>query len=267
MKSKEVTNPFIHSPKNLEKLRQALESSTEDNDRFYENLRLVGEQIDDSEISLKRQGYRSTIAPNKWTKVIKILNCKLTQHIKEHSMLQIQDILNFSLKFFYSTRRRTHNAFISSVGQLIKLDDWDIVVKALKIMAEYSTRNKGADALFTEEIMQWLMNIALGVNLKASIKVSTLEMLREVQEIGFEYYADSDVPSIRNVRLSHLKGNKEDSFKLVQEIAKSSDISQSLFPALWCKVRIAKIEDHSSDKYKMVLASLLAYKIYCILLL
>jgi len=133
-------------------------------------------------------------------------------------------------------------------------------------MAEYSTRNKGNDALLPENIIQWLMNMSLGANLKASNKISTLAMLIENSDMSFQYYSEGEqIPSIRTIKLSHLKGRKESSFKLAEEIAKSTEIPESLFPALWCKVRIAKIlPDDCLDHYRMVLASLLSYKIFCI---
>jgi hypothetical protein len=257
-------------------LRILIEESAESNDKFFENLRLATGEIDEKEISLRSQGYIGIIKQKEWSKVISILNQKLTSCLQTSTSetlelsvevaLQVEEILNFSQKFFHVTRRRTHAVFIDKMSQLIMSDDWNLVIKTLRVIADYSTRNKGNETLFQENVIQWLTNMSLGINLKASNKISTLAMLIESSDMSFQYYSEGkQVPSIRTIKLSHLKGNKESSFKLAKEIAKSAEVPESLFPALWCKVRIAKIplEDHLGH-YRMVLASLLSYKIFCI---
>lgn len=239
---------------------------------------MAAEEIDENEINLRNQGYAGAIKQKKWADIITILNQKLTACLEtstseslefnQEIAAQVEQILNFCLKFFHVTRRRMHNVFVDKIGQLIMSDDWNIVVKALQVMAEYATRNIGTEALLQENVIQWLMNISVGANLKADNKISTLAMLTESQELSFQYYSDDEqVFSIRTVRLEHLKGNKESSFKLAKEIAKSAEVPDSLFPALWCKVRIAKLQpENHLDRYRMVLASLLSCKIFCTLI-
>ena len=292
----------------LDKYRALLEENSSNEAKFYEFLAEVLPYIDTSESEL--EGQKSTgrrIKPKEWTSLINILNIKLSTFLEEAEKSsnqlnpeysgKVNMILDFCTKYFQATRRRTHPMFITAVVDLLKFDDWGLIIKALTIMKEYTTRNrkrgKNCAAIQKKEIAQWLLNIALGQNLKNSKKMSFLEMLREpIKEVVFQYFStgqeeavegfsplskkgsesspaastnkNDGVPAIRTIRLSHLAGNTTQSQILARELSKKCCLPKELFPALWCKVRIAKTGiDKEESKYCSVLASLLAYNVLC----
>ena len=262
--------------KSLSQLRSHLEQFTEDKLEFYQTLDIISSQIERCEISLKFQEYNGTIHNRrKWDNIITIIPGKLakllgspkpeTIDLSPESMAQINSILNFLYNYYHASRRRSHIIFPYEIFFLLKSESWDIVVKALKILSEFSTRNKLNPALIDDDMIEWLQNIALGDNLKNYTKISFLDMLTKSEEQMFQYYSENkedDMPTIRRINLSNLVGNTESSHALAQKIFQTAGIPENLFPSLWCKVRIAKISpDNKLDRYKMAFSSLLAYKI------
>eukprot|EP01022_Parablepharisma_sp_SALTPOND_P015755 TRINITY_DN2254_c0_g1_i2.p1 TRINITY_DN2254_c0_g1~~TRINITY_DN2254_c0_g1_i2.p1 ORF type:complete len:3562 (+),score=437.62 TRINITY_DN2254_c0_g1_i2:2957-13642(+) len=268
----------------------------ENDEKFFETLVSAMSYIDTSEMDVEGQKpAEDSIIPKDWTPIISLLNTKLAGCLKDlesrsfelspEISSKVGLILDFAEKFFRATRRRTHSVFLDEIVNVLKLDDWGMIVKALKIMCDYATRNrkgrKTCTAIQDKIVSQWLLNLALGQNLKNSRKMGFLEMLLgPPQEVVFQYFSvgeeaegpsspkknASAVPSIRTVRLSHLAGNKTPSYLLAQELAKKCELPSKLFPALWSKVRIAKsAPENDAERYRIVLASLLAYNVFCII--
>ena len=214
--------------KSLSQLRSHLEQFTEDKLEFYQTLDIISSQIERCEISLKFQEYNGTIHNRrKWDNIITIITGKLakllgspkpeTIDLSPESMAQINSILNFLYNYYHASRRRSHIIFPYEIFFLLKSESWDIVVKALKILSEFSTRNKLNPALIDDDMIEWLQNIALGDNLKNYTKISFLDMLTKSEEQMFQYYSENkedDMPTIRRINLSNLVGNTESSHTL-----------------------------------------------------
>ncbi len=295
-----VSAHFLLSPQILEKYRTALEEASGTDTKFFEALAAVIPVLETHEIPVEGQkALHGIIHPKEWSKIISTLNDKLADLLKDaetmHSFqlpaemkAKVALILEFGEKFFQATRGRTHTVFLDSVVHVLKVDDWNLIVKALQVLKHYGKRSlkrsRHHPPLEIKTVSQALLNLALGNNLKSNRKVSPLEtLLGPLQDVVLQYFSvaaeaeaaaatgslakstgGATVPSIRTIRLSHLSGNQTPSKVLAEELAKKADLPEQLFPALWSKVRIAKsIASSESDRYNMVLASLLAYIVFC----
>src|SRR5690349_11331258 len=96
--------------------------------------------MDPTEIPLEDQKQSmATINPKEWATTVKLLNCKLGECLKDaetHSFelsrevsAKIGLILDFAAKYFQATHRRTHMGFLDQVPQILKVDDWTLIIK------------------------------------------------------------------------------------------------------------------------------------------
>ena len=278
--------------------RLSLEANLADKSKFYSLIKETMAIIDTTETDLEPRVEASRgLKPKDWAAIINQLEVQLkslmetigtqSHEVGPEQTAELRLILDFGERFFCATRGRKHGAFLDSVAGVLKLDDWSLVVQALKIMRDYATRRgkrlgMGARLAYGPELFRWLLNIALCHNLKNNVKQSFLDMLQKPTEPVFQYYslgpeATSDpsesvprsprkieeVPAIRTVKLVQLSGRKEPARTLAQDLALKCSLPKDLFPALWCKARLAKTASESEEsRYYPVLASLLAYDVF-----
>jgi hypothetical protein len=247
------------------------------------------------------------IRPKDWTRIVaaidgRIQSCiaKLQAEAPEEqnlAQLRLKLLLDFAELFFLSTKEQTHPTFVSSVARLLESDHWPHICQALRIMKAHTFRKKPKQkkcAMYeAKDTMQWLQNIALGLNLKLNRKVPLQDVLRTSGfSCSFQYCcpAPRDAPSpaspdpsnplalaatassnkqlegpplIRTISLDQLSVEKGDSCSTARRIAATATLPPELFPAFWCKVRLAKTVTSEETKYQAVLASLLATYIFC----
>jgi hypothetical protein len=108
-----------------------------------------------------------------------------------------------------------------------------------------------------------LKNLALAWNLKSKRRMSFKEMLSYSGELTFVYSlmedSNNSIPSIRILQLSN-HDNKVPSYKLAEELSLKCNLPSNFISSLAAKIRIA---GSKGANHNIVLASILAYNIFC----
>ena len=236
------------------------------------------------------------IDPVEWSIVLSYLDkyleyyilhpCEKTAEFSPESNENIELILNFCEKYFSNTRDINHYHFINSMPKVLILDNWKLVLKALNVMKLYCRRKRARREEYpfylSEESQNWLVKMALGINLNNKKKFTLLEEIREKNsEMHFEYVSTSNDYKIIsendefNSTRSELSKNKttntinldnlpvDNSKNIAKGLAEKHQLPDQLFSALWCKIRLVKAFANEESKQLAILASLYSYYILC----
>ena len=281
----------------IEKCKTNLLAFLEEPTKFFEIVKETLPYIEDLEFdSEKKEDNPTGLGSVEWGAIIKNLDKHLEKHLLQlvieqtslgsldsTSLANIDLILTFCEKYFDRTKGHVQREFVNSLAKFLMLDNWKLIIRALTIMKYYAertrTRRKDTPDYLTKENEEWLVNIALGNNLKNNKKKSFLDSLKEKNSDSiFQYFSSAhknekeaispkiiqeEAPALRTIRLEQINEMPEDSSTIAKNLAKKSDLPKELFPALWCKIRLAKTASNDEAKYLSVLASLFSCYILC----
>lgn len=268
--------------------------------KFFECLKEALSYFDALESDLEYdEASQCDLGSMEWKLILNSIDKRLEGYILEikksslnlnlldsESKANIDLILSFCEKYFAHTEGRYQVNFVESLAKILKFDDWQLILRVLNIMKLYSgrikSRSREPPAYLTKDNEEWLLNIALGNNLKNNKKISFLDTLKEKNPvIQFQYFssrqkneikreesciAREEAPAIRTINLENLNGNLVDSHVIALDLAKKSELPIELFSALWCKIRLAKSLLNDETRQFIVLASLYSYYILRIFL-
>jgi hypothetical protein len=176
--------------------------------------------------------------------------------------------MEFTRALLKKSKSRVIYKSIDHIVQIMKLDDWSLVMKALRVAVALFDRStsfrQDEKEQKNKELEECLLNIAFGYNLKNSKKYSFIEVLRDKTlistDVQFRYYvAAKEAPSIITIQLTELYKDRRSSEEITKEIATKNNIPVEYHNALCCKVRLAKTVVTQEAKEQTVIASLIAY--------
>ncbi len=178
-------------------------------------------------------------------------------------------ILDFTAALLKKARARSVYSSVELLLDLLRLDDWFLVHKALRAVVglfdlsstPYRSENKEQKLRDLEE---WLLDMAFGYSLKNNKKLTFLDVLHDpglvCGDLHFQYFSNvKETPTITTIRLSGLHKDPRTSEEIAKEIAEKNGVPSELQNALWCKVRLAKTVRDEAVKELVVIASMTAY--------
>jgi len=181
---------------------------------------------------------------------------------------KITIILDLTKALLQKARNRNIYNSTNLLLEIIKLDDWSLVIKALLILVsivdlsnryQNDTRKKN-----TNELDEWLLNMAFGYSLKDEKKLTFIEVLKDSSLICADLYfqyctSGKDPPTVTIIKLANLYTDPNSSEAIARKIASENSTPSELFNALWCKTRLAKTVTNPAIKEQVIVASLLSY--------
>ncbi len=180
-------------------------------------------------------------------------------------------MLDFTQTLMKKARQKAIYNSIDRLIQVLRLDDWTLVQKAVRVVIAMVERpingRDESNAHKNDSLSEWLLYIAFGYSLKNNSKLTFAEVLRDHSlvcgSLHFQYYAKEqlgkDLPGISTIRLTELYKDGRSSETIARELATKHGVPEELYSSFWCKVRLAKTVTTEAIKEQVVIASLLAY--------
>lgn len=181
---------------------------------------------------------------------------------------KVATVLDFTKALLLKARNRSVYNSSDLLLEVIKLDNWHLVIKALFILVsivDLSCRYQSDERKRnSSELDEWLLNMAFGYSLKDQKKLTFIEVLRDSSLISADLYfhyctSGKDLPAVTIIKLANLHANSCSSEAIARKIASDNAVPSDLFNALWCKTRLAKTVTSPEIKEQVVIASLLSY--------